>query len=457
MIKKIPKILFYILFIMLFIILFFVMLNVTADIRRVIFRSLRPILYGAVLAYLFKPMCNFFEKRLNVLFGKKMKPGKAKKLSHYLSMLLTYIIFGAIIFFLISIILPQVVKSIMQLVSSIPAAYNSLILFIQRIVTENPLLAENIEHILDGFYQGFNSWYQSSLFPLLSQITGGVMITFTFILNFFIGIIVSVYLLNGRKKLCAQAKLLIKSIFPRSHANAIFSEAEYADKMFSSYFAGTLIDSALIAVICYFLCLITNMPFTLLIAVIVGVANIIPFFGPYIGMIPSAIIILTVSPVKAIIFVVMIWILQQIDGNIIAPKIIGSSVGLSSFWVLFAILLFGGLYGFFGMIIGSPIFAVIYHVIGKAIRKYAKIRGEHEFVKNYEDEFLSRPARPSLRHRFRSKENKEEKTETEKSASAENAEDGAGEEKDAAVLEHSGETTENTVTATEDEAQVTAG
>ena len=153
----------------------------------------------------------------------------------------------------------------------------------------------------------------------------------------------------------------------------------------------------------------------------------------------------------------MIWILQQIDGNIIAPKIIGSSVGLSSFWVLFAILLFGGLYGFFGMIIGSPIFAVIYHVIGKAIRKYAKIRGEHEFVKNYEDEFLSRPARPSFRHRFRSKENKEEKTETEKSASAENAEYGAGEEKDAAVLEHNGETTENTVTATEDEAQVTAG
>ncbi len=412
MIKKIPKVLFYILLIMLFIILFFVMLNVTANVRRIIFRSLRPILYGAVLAYLFKPMCNFFEKRLTLLFGKKLKHSKAKKLSHYLSMLFTYIIFGAIIYFLLSIILPQLVKSIMQLVSSIPAFYNSLILFVQKIVDENPLLAENIEHILEVVYQGFNTWYQGSLFPLLSQITGGVMLTFTFILNFFIGIIVSVYLLNGRKKLCAQAKLLIKSIFPRSQANAIFSEAEYADKMFSGYFAGTLIDSALVAVLCYILCLITNMPFAILISVIVGVANIIPFFGPYIGMIPSAVIILTVSPVKALIFVVMIWILQQIDGNIIAPKIIGSSVGLSSFWVLFAILLFGGLYGFFGMIIGSPIFAVIYHAVGKLIRKYARIRGEHDFVKDYEDEFLSAPQKPSLRDRLKNREKSADNTDT---------------------------------------------
>ncbi len=407
MIKKIPKALFYIMTAMLFIILFFVMLNVTADIRKVIFRSLRPVLYGAVIAYLLKPMCNFFEKRLSPVLGKKLKDDKGKKLSHYLSMLFTYIIFGAIICFLLSIILPQLVESIMQLVSSIPAFYNSLILFVKKIVDGNPLIAENIEHILDGFYQAFNSWYQGSLFPLLSQITGGVMLTFTFILNIFIGIIVSVYLLNGRKKLCAQAKLLIKSVFPRRHANAIFSEAEYADKMFSGYFAGTLIDSALVAVICYLLCLITNMPFALLVSVIVGVANIIPFFGPYIGMIPSAVIILTVSPVKALIFAAMVWVLQQIDGNIIAPKIIGSSVGLSSFWVLFAILLFGGLYGFFGMIIGSPIFAVIYHVVGKLIRKHAKIKGEQDFVKNYEKEFPSLPKRESLRYRFKRKEDKE--------------------------------------------------
>jgi len=403
MIKKIPKALAYTVLAMLLIILFFVMLNVTADIRRVITKSLKPVFYGMVMAYLFKPMCNFFEKRFVRLFGKKLRHDKAKKLSHYLSMLATYIIFGAIVYFLLSIILPQLVSSITQLVSSIPAFYNSLLQFVREIVVNNPFLAENIEHILDAVYQGFNTWYQNSLGPLLSGITGGVMITFTFILNFFIGIIVSVYLLNGRKKLGAQAKLVVKSLFKKEHANAIFNEAKFADKMFSGYFAGMLMDSALVAVMCYLLCLITNMPFAVLVSVIVGVANIIPFFGPYVGMIPSAIIILTVSPIKALIFIVMIWILQQVDGNIIAPKIIGSNTGLSSFWVLFAILLFGGLFGFFGMIIGSPVFAVIYHATGKVLRRCAIKRGEQEFVKDYDEAFPKNPQKPPLHHRIKSR------------------------------------------------------
>lgn len=401
MFKKIPKLLFYIVLIMLLIILFFVMLNVTASIRSVIYRSLRPIFYGAVIAYLFKPMCNFFEKRYFKLFSKKCKRLNAKKLAHYLSIVTTYVIFSAIIYFVISIIMPRLVKSIFILVSSIPDFYNSLVALIQRLVVSSPFLADNIENILSTVYKGFNSWYESELGPLLTGITGKVMVTFTFILNLFIGFIVSVYLLNGRKKLCAQAKLLIKSIFPREYANAIFGEAAFADKMFSGYFAGTLIDSALVAVICYLLCVITRMPFALLVSFIVGVTNIIPFFGPYIGMIPSAVIILTVSPVKALIFVGMIWLLQQIDGNIIAPKIIGSNTGLSSFWVLFAILFFGGLFGFFGMIIGSPVFAVIYHIVGKLIRKYAQKRGEHAFLKNYEEEFTPPSQRESLRYRFK--------------------------------------------------------
>lgn len=408
MLKKIPKVFFYIIFIMLFIILFFVMMNVTATVRGIIFRSLKPIFYGAVLAYLFKPMCNFFDKRFTKLFKKKLSDTTSKKLSHYLSMLATYVIFGAIIYFLLSIILPQLVKSIVQLVSSIPAFYNTVLQFVHEIVASNPILDENIENILNVIYHGFNSWYQESLFPLLSGITGGVVVTFKFLLNIFIGIIVSVYLLNGRKKLGAQAKLVIKSIFPKNYANAIFGEIQFADRMFSGYFAGTLIDSALVGVICYLLCLITGMPFAILVSVIVGVANIIPFFGPYIGMIPSAVIILTVSPIKALAFLVMVWILQQIDGNIIAPKIIGSNTGLSSFWVLFAILLFGGLFGFFGMIIGSPVFAVIYHVVGKVILKYAKIRGEHDFVKSYEDEYLSGTGRSPLRYRFGNKKDGED-------------------------------------------------
>jgi hypothetical protein len=138
------------------------------------------------------------------------------------------------------------------------------------------------------------------------------------------------------------------------------------------------------------------MPFALLVSVIVGVANIIPFFGPYIGLVPSAIIILSVSPIKALIFVVMIWVLQQIDGNILAPKIIGSNTGLSSFWVLFAILLFGGLFGFFGMIIGAPVFAIIYDICGRIIRDMLKTKGEEKSICDYETEFLSKPIKKAL-------------------------------------------------------------
>ena len=431
MLKKIPKILFYILFIMLFIILFFVMLSVTKDIRGVISRSLRPVFYGAVLAYLFKPMCNFFKKRLKKLFDKCLSERKSKKLSHYLSMLLTYIVFGAILYFLVLIIIPQLYESIKLLVSYIPGFYNTVIQFVHGIVEDNPELEGNIQTVLNVVYNTVSSWFNGSLLPLLSGITGGVMVTFTFLLNLFIGVIVSVYLLNGRKKFGAQAKLIIKSIFPKNQAEAIFSEARYADRMFSGYFAGTIIDSALVAVLCYLLCLITGMPFPILVSVIVGVANVIPFFGPYIGMIPSAVIILTVSPVKALIFVIMIWILQQVDGNIIAPKIIGSSVGLSSFWVLFAILLFGGLYGFFGMIIGSPIFAVIYHVVGKVIRKYARIRGEEEFLSSYEAEFPQPEPKPSLRSLFKSKDRGDGGAEETVTAASdgvgENSEDGGAE------------------------------
>ncbi len=406
MIKKIPKAFFYIMVAMLFIILFFVMLNVTSGVRRVISRSLRPVFYGMVIAYLLKPMCNFFEKRYTKIFIKKFSYASSKKASHYLSMVTTYIIFGAIVFFFLWIIIPQLVTSVIKVVSQISGFYNTVVAYLNQIVAENPFLAENLGHIIEAAY----AWYTNSFLPLLTNlingITGGIMVTFTFIVNLVIGFIVSVYLLNGRKKIGAQAKMLIKGIFNKKEANLIFNEVKFADRMFSGYFAGTLIDSTLIAVICYILCRITSMPLPLLIAFIVGVANIIPFFGPYIGMMFSVPIIIAASEnsiKQAVIFIIMIWILQQVDGNIIAPKIIGSNTGLSSFWVLFAILLFGGLFGFFGMIIGSPIFAVIYDIAGKLIRKSATKKGEGEFIKKYENEFLSNKDKPPLRERIKNK------------------------------------------------------
>ena len=225
--------------------------------------------------------------------------------------------------------------------------------------------------------------------------------TVSFIFNIFVGFIVSAYLLNGRKKLCAQAKLLIRSVFGRKASEMIFEEARFADRMFSSYFIGSIIDSTLVGVLCYIGCLIFGIPYAVLVSVIVGVTNIIPFFGPYIGMIPSAVIILTVSPVRALVFLAMMIIMQQIDGNILAPKIIGSNTGLSSFWVLFAILLFGGLFGFVGMIIGVPIFAVIYDIFKRLMHYCLHRRGEAEAITDFQSEFPEAENKPSVIERIK--------------------------------------------------------
>ena len=182
-------------------------------------------------------------------------------------------------------------------------------------------------------------------------------------------------------------KTILHAMLGARFARPVIDELKYANKMFSSYFMGSIIDSSIVGIICYIGTLIFSIPYGVLVAVIVGVTNIIPFFGPYIGMIPSAVIIMTVSPVKAVVFVIMMIVVQQIDGNIICPKIVGSTTGLSSFWVLFGILLFGGLYGFIGMIIGVPVFAVIYDVVKKTVCYCLDLRGESAVMEEYNSRF----------------------------------------------------------------------
>lgn len=354
-------------------------------------KSLRPIFYGIVIAYLFKPMCNVFYTRLYNFFSKKRTPAKAKKMAHYLSIVCTYVVWGVIISVLLAAVLPRVVSAVLSFGASIPSFISYLMSLVNKLAEENEIvrafLGETLEELqedLTGFYDLIKQYLQ----PLASGVFGMVAESVTFLFNVLVGFIVSVYLLAGRKKFGAQAKLLVKSVFGRKWSSIIFDEVKFADRMFSGYFVGSMIDSAVVGIICYIACLIMHTPYAVLVSVIVTFTNLIPFFGPYIGMIPSALIILSRSPAHALMFVIMLWLLQQIDGNIMAPKIIGSNTGLSSFWVLFAILLFGGLFGFFGMIIGVPIFAVIYDICGKLMRFCLKKRGEDDEIKNYENEFL---------------------------------------------------------------------
>ena len=195
-------------------------------------------------------------------------------------------------------------------------------------------------------------------------------------MDLFIGLVVAIYLLYGRRKFKKQGKLLLYSLFKERWADKIIEEIRFADRVFSGFIGGKLLDSAIIGGICYIGMMIMGLPYAILISVIVGVTNIIPFFGPYIGAIPSAIILLTVSPMSCLMFVIFIVILQQVDGNIIGPKILGSSTGLSGIWVLFSILLFGGLFGFVGMLIGVPVFAVIYDLIRQLIIRGLELRSK---------------------------------------------------------------------------------
>lgn len=384
--------------------------------------SLRPVFFGVAIAYIFKPMCNVFQRWYKKLFMRKFNEVKSKKLAHYFSMVTTYLVWGAIICVFFSIVLPKLVGSIVATVSTIPKFIEALTALANDILANTPWLSRLVENMLKDVSLDLDYFY-TQLKPYISGITSGTLGfitgTVSFIFNVFVGFVISVYLLNGRKKLCAQAKLLIRSVFGRKNAEIIFEEVRFADKMFSSYFIGSIIDSTLVGVLCYIGCLIMRAPYAVLVSVIVGVTNMIPFFGPYIGMIPSAIIILTVSPIHAVMFLVMMIIMQQIDGNILAPKIIGSNTGLSSFWVLFAILLFSGLFGFIGMIIGVPIFAVIYDVCGKLIRYCLHRRGEVEPIKDYESEFPREPeeSKPSMIERIKSaREAKEAKRSKEKTA-----------------------------------------
>ena len=183
--------------------------------------------------------------------------------------------------------------------------------------------------------------------------------------NFIIGIVISIYVLLGKETFIAQAKKLVYAVFPADRGNVIVATVRKANDIFGGFIIGKILDSVIIGILCFIGLSILQMPYTLLVSVIVGVTNVIPFFGPYIGAIPSAILIMLANPIQGLYFIIFILVLQQVDGNIIGPKILGDSTGLNSFWVVFAILVGGGLFGVAGMIFGVPLFATIYYITRK--------------------------------------------------------------------------------------------
>ena len=349
---------------------------------------LMPFIYGGVIAYLLKPVCNTVENFLRRLFPEKMH-GFAGGLA-----VAATILFGLLLVYaLLMMIIPQLITSVTTLYYTGRANMGKFVTWLNHLqfVADNETLMEYVNKAYAAISVDLDSWIKNTLMPSMQNIISGVGIgvlnVVTVFKNLIIGIIVAVYLLAARRKFVRQARLILYSIAKPRWADAIVTEVQYADKMFGGFINGKILDSAIIGLLCYLVCVIVKFPSALLVSVIIGVTNVIPFFGPFIGAVPATLLILIQNPIKALWFVLFVLILQQLDGNIIGPKILGNTTGLSSFWVLFAILLFGGLWGFVGMIIGVPLFAVIYDIIKKLVIHGLGRNEELEMLTAYHDDF----------------------------------------------------------------------
>ena len=344
-----------------------------------VIKALKPVIYGIVIAYMLSPMCNGLYRFFMAFFPRKVKSKKAvQQLSNGLSVMFSVLIGILLIVGLLVLVIPQLVNSIRGLIDSSQDFITTASAWLENLFAHNKELETNVMQIYDLLVGKLQDWLQNSVLPnmdtILSNVSTGLISVVTFFANLVVGVVVSIYLLFNRKLMVAQLKKILYAVFPLKPANIILEECQFAHKQFTSFISGNLLDALIIGLATFVFAMIVHLPYPMLIAVIVGVTNVIPFFGPFIGAIPSMLIILLVNPLQCLYFVFFIFVLQQMDGNVIKPKILGQTSGLSSFWVLFAILLFGGLFGFIGMLIGVPVFAVIYDIVRKIINFLLKKR-----------------------------------------------------------------------------------
>lgn len=340
---------------------------------------LMPIIMGIVIAYLLNPVVEFYERHLDRSLGKFIEKKTKKKVSmRGLSILISVIIVLAVIALLIMMVVPQIYTNISNLVYSLPEQIQNLVGKLMELAKNN----EKVRNAINGFYDNImnyiTNWIKSDMLGQVSVVIDRIMGIFGTAVNCLVAFIVAIYVLLSKETFRRQIKKGINAFFNERQTNVIVSVVKESDKIFGGFISGKIIDSFIIGVICFVCCLILRMPYVALVSVIVGVTNLIPFFGPYIGAIPSAVLILLDSPSKGIVFIIFIAILQQVDGNIIGPKILGQSTGLSPFWVVFAIFLGNGLFGIVGLFIGVPLWAVIYYLIKRYVNYRIRIKEQVE-------------------------------------------------------------------------------
>lgn len=326
--------------------------------------ALQPVMIGIVLAYLLCPAAKCLERQF-----KKRK--FFSRVARLLSVILTLILALCVLGLFCALILPQVVDSVKSLVTDLPEMMEVQLAKLDTYLKSDSDAADAVMQMVTSVETFLMTWMKENLFVTVSNVAGSVLSIGSAVVNLVVSIVVTVYLLLDRERYLGQCRKLFYAVSRNKQFNRIVMEAVHqADQIFSGFISGKLLDSLIVGVICFVCLTALKMPYALLVSVIVGVTNIIPMFGPFIGAIPSAFLILLVSPEKCIVFLIFIIILQQLDGNIIGPRILGNSTGLSALYVTVAMLLFGKLMGFVGMIVGVPLFATLYYMV-KRLAEYS--------------------------------------------------------------------------------------
>uniref|UniRef100_UPI003FEF1A4D AI-2E family transporter n=1 Tax=Anaerobutyricum hallii TaxID=39488 RepID=UPI003FEF1A4D len=364
-------------------------MSVIISVLKGITEILKPFLYGVVFAYLLAPLCNKIEEKLFQIFPKAKT--KARRFICFIAIVISLCVAIAVIWLIIMMIIPQVWDSVMKIIQMVP----------QKLIVVNNWIEHMLENQpeLQAYFEEFSSQAESNIDSLLNvdtiqkvqSIINSLSVQLFGVLgvvkNIFLGLLISAYLLGSRKLFGAQAGLILHGVFSDKWAKIIEEEIRYTDKMFNGFLVGKIIDSAIIGLLCFAGTSIMGFEAPAFISVIIGITNIIPFFGPFIGAIPCGLLLLLENPMHCLYFIIFIFVLQQLDGNVIGPKILGNTTGVSSFWVLFAILLFGGMWGVVGMVIGVPLFAVIYDIIRKLVYRGLRKHKRESMITDYEEKY----------------------------------------------------------------------
>ena len=348
-------------------------------------KVLAPITYGMVIAYLVTPLLNFVERKAVIpcikYFDKEEKLKNRGKLSRFISILITFTVIIYMVYAFFANVIPELYSSVQSLISHYTVYTNNLVDFVNKTLEDNPEFAKMLSDLVYDYSSEADNFLNDVVMPsvqklllpninnFLASFSASLLKIFKFLWNVIIGIIISIYVLVSKERFASGSVRLIYAFLSRNSANTFVESVRFTHKTFIGFLSGKIFDSIIIGIICYFGCLIIGIPYALLISVIIGVTNVIPFFGPYLGAVPSTLIILLVNPRMALYFIIFILILQQIDGNFIGPMILSQSTGITSFWIIVSITIFGGFWGVIGMVIGVPLTAVILAGINKISEK----------------------------------------------------------------------------------------